>query len=45
MSEDLSEHLEAFNPNLPPEEECLTALLDLKEFQDSSDRAPVSNFM
>lgn len=44
MSEDVNRSLEALSPNLPPEEACLSALLDLKEFQEVGPGKPVGDF-
>lgn len=44
MSEHPTSYLEALQPNLSPEETCLTALLDLKQFQKIRPGAIVSDF-
>lgn len=44
MSEDLNQSLEVLDPNLSPEEACLSALLDLKQFQEIGPGKPVGEF-
>lgn len=44
MSEHIDRSLEALKPNLTPEEVCLSALLDLNEFQEARPGMAVSDF-
>lgn len=44
MSEAINRSLEALKPNLSPEESCLSALIDLNEFQEVERGMAVSDF-
>lgn len=44
MNDPADRRFEALQPNLTPEEACLSALLDLNEFQEVGPGKPVSNF-